>query len=262
MKAEYQRKLSVEEKYKSFLLEQAEEGNRRALLELRRQRDMEEDAATDVIRKAQRKLWIDSADKKDGGDVIDGESMRYKIHRSGDVVYSRFGRDVLIDRGSQVEMLDTSEETIERGLRLAAQKWGGKMTLHGSAEFIEQSIRIAADRGMRVTFNDPAQQRLLEQYQAERDRQRELQAAGRKFGQERAKQEAATPAPKPVQAPKAARTRPTHEAEKPPAQPVLPVEPKAPAPAPVSEVEKQEPRRTSMPIPGGRKKRTDDEQDR
>lgn len=52
----------------------------------------------------------------------------------------------MLDTGRRLYMIDQSREAIEQGLRLAAQKWGEKMQLTGTDEFIKQAIEIAAVR--------------------------------------------------------------------------------------------------------------------
>ena len=95
------------------------------------------------------------------------EKLHYKVELNGDVTYFRAGRELLLDTGSKVYMLDVSEAAIEQGLRLAAQKWGGKMQLTGTDAFIKQAIEVAARKNMRIEFKDAAHNAMLH---ATRDR--------------------------------------------------------------------------------------------
>ena len=40
-------------------------------------------------------------------------------------------------------------ETIRAAMRLAAERWGGAITINGSAAFKEQVVRIAVERGLK-----------------------------------------------------------------------------------------------------------------
>jgi len=43
-----------------------------------------------------------------------------------------------------------SDETIAAALRLAVERWGGEVTINGSAAFKERALRIAIDLGIRA----------------------------------------------------------------------------------------------------------------
>jgi len=93
--------------------------------------------------------------------------ISYEVHVNGDVTYKRNGLNVLRDQGQRVQMLQTDDQSIETGLRLAQQKFGGKLTLTGSQEFQERTARIAAEQGIRVEFADPVINKIMEQRKAE-----------------------------------------------------------------------------------------------
>ncbi len=47
-------------------------------------------------------------------------------------------------------MRQQSDETIAAALRLAVERWGGEVTINGSAAFKERALRIAIDLGIRA----------------------------------------------------------------------------------------------------------------
>lgn len=81
---------------------------------------------------------------------------------NGDVTYFRDRKKLLVDTGRKLFVVDVSDETTERALRLAAQKWGGEMNLAGTDEFIKQAIDAAARKNMQIEFVDPAHNEKLE----------------------------------------------------------------------------------------------------
>ena len=64
------------------------------------------------------------------------------------------GKEKFVDTGPRIEMKDRSAESLEAALRLAAQKYGGAITITGSAEFRERAARDAAKLGIRVIDAD------------------------------------------------------------------------------------------------------------
>ncbi len=66
------------------------------------------------------------------------------------------GREVLHVMRSRVEVLDHSREVEHVALRIAAMKFGGEVSLTGSAEFRERMARLATRQGMRVVDADLA----------------------------------------------------------------------------------------------------------
>lgn len=64
------------------------------------------------------------------------------------------GRDKFTDTGPRIVMHDKSDESLEAALRMAAQKFGGKVDITGSAEFRERAARQAVRLGIEVTDAD------------------------------------------------------------------------------------------------------------
>lgn len=63
------------------------------------------------------------------------------------------GRLLFTDTGPRIEVHDPTAPTLEAALRVGAQKYGGSVTITGSADFREQATRTAARLG--VTVRDP-----------------------------------------------------------------------------------------------------------
>ncbi len=71
------------------------------------------------------------------------------------VVYrGRDGRDKFTDTGPRIVMHDKADDSLEAALRLAAQKYGGKVDITGSSEFRERAARQAVRLGITVTNED------------------------------------------------------------------------------------------------------------
>ena len=99
--------------------------------------------------------------------------------RSGDVTYRLRGVDALRDTGRQVAVLQPADDrSIEAGLRLATQKFGSTLTLTGSTEFQQRTVRVAVEQGLGVRFADPAMEAYRLQIQQQRDGQRNQKEIG------------------------------------------------------------------------------------
>lgn len=163
-RAEIKRENSTREQYRLWLQVQAQAGNRDALAELGAQSPGEarniaawENILAAVDEKTNAAKLLEQSER------AAHEKLRYTVERNGDVTYSRAGRELLLDTGRKVYMLDTSETAIEQGLRLGAQKWGGKMQLTGTHKFVRQAIEIVARKDMHIEFADQAQNDALQE---------------------------------------------------------------------------------------------------
>lgn len=166
--AEADRLRKPQEQYRTWLQRKAQAGDQDALAELRAQR-------TEPARKASVLDRIIGAPDKQPDthkrvDQVEQErkpQWEYKVARNGDVTYYKQSREMIVDTGRKVYMIDTSDQTLEQGLRLAAIKWGGKMHLSGSELFIRQAVTVAAKKNLNIEFSDPAQNAAL---RAEKER--------------------------------------------------------------------------------------------
>lgn len=97
--------------------------------------------------------------------------------RSGDVTYQISGIDALRDTGRLVAVLQPeSASSIEAGLKLAAQKFGSKLTLTGPPEFQRRVVEVAVKNGMGVTFADKE----MEAYRVQLEKARLVEVAVKK----------------------------------------------------------------------------------
>ena len=77
------------------------------------------------------------------------------------------------DEGRFVKVLQTQDETIETGLRLAQAKFGKKLTVRGSDTFKASVARVAAEKGLWVEFTDQHLNQLMAARKAELQQARE-----------------------------------------------------------------------------------------
>lgn len=64
------------------------------------------------------------------------------------------GRDKFTDTGPRIVMHDKSDDSLEAALRMASQKYGGKVDITGSSEFRERAARQAVRLGIEVVTAD------------------------------------------------------------------------------------------------------------
>lgn len=162
-RAELKHENSTREQYRLWLQVQAQAGNRDALAELKAQSPGEarhiaawENILAAVDEKTNAARLLEQSER------AAHDKLRYTVERNGDVTYSRAGRELMLDTGRKVHMIELSDESVEQGLRLAAAKWGGKMQLSGTDEFVRQAVEIAARKNMHIEFKDPAHNAALQ----------------------------------------------------------------------------------------------------
>ena len=80
------------------------------------------------------------------------------------------------DEGRFVKVLQTEDNTIETGLRLAQAKFGKKLTVRGSDAFKANVARVAAEKGLWVEFTDQQLNELMAARKAELQQAREKMA--------------------------------------------------------------------------------------
>jgi hypothetical protein len=147
------------EQYRDFLQERAQEGDERALRELRRMQQI--------------RLWTKRADdersvtfstpsgvKQPGAHVrneiiYDGPSITYEVRASGEVDYRKDGAAFLVDEGRTLRLWDSERQAIEIALRFAQQKFGSTLSLSGPEDFQAAAAHVAADTRMRIVFEQP-----------------------------------------------------------------------------------------------------------
>jgi hypothetical protein len=201
------------ERYRDFLAGLAQAGDEDALGELRRMRPnpAEQDQGTgDQVRPAEPWTAPHSAP------IHRAPTITYQVHRNGDVTYQRDGRDMLRDAGRAVQLLQQDAQTIETALRLAQQKFGSSLMLHGTQQFQEAAARVAAEVGLRVEFTDQRLNRIMQDRRAELEAQKARDADARKLAQDFARQRQGQEKARP------------HQVPEPPAGPHVDPEPPAP----------------------------------
>lgn len=179
----------VSEQYREFLRELAETGHGPALVELRRM------AKHPPAREPFTGGSITAAEghREENGIFYRGRDVKFRVHMNGDVVYTLGGRAIIEDRGSKLMMLQTDRFAVEAGLRLAEAKFGSIMIVSGPKEFRERSAIVAAEAGIKVTFQDKGLEKIREQRAAVIASERSEQAHHRKLGREY--QPPSTPSP-------------------------------------------------------------------
>lgn len=134
--------------FRNWLIEQAEHGNERAIVELRRQAPREYDRAIHSFAPAQTMDY-----EAQSAPVVGG--IEHRVDGDGSVIYTRDGRDVLHDKQATVAVLQHDDRaSIETALRLAYQRFGPRLNVNGDASFREQVAQVVADRQLNVTFTD------------------------------------------------------------------------------------------------------------
>jgi hypothetical protein len=76
-------------------------------------------------------------------------------HKRQLVIYrGRDGGEKFTDTGPRIVMHDKGDDSLEAALRIAAQKYGGKVAITGSSAFRERAARQAVRLGITVTNDD------------------------------------------------------------------------------------------------------------
>ncbi|MBC5803157.1 MAG: relaxase/mobilization nuclease domain-containing protein [Candidatus Eremiobacteraeota bacterium] len=80
--------------------------------------------------------------------------LQFRVRVDGAVAYydgnDALRREVIRDQGFRIVVRQQSGETIAAALRLAAERWGGDITINGSAAFKERALKVAVDLGIRA----------------------------------------------------------------------------------------------------------------
>ena len=139
------------------------------------------------------------------------------------------GATAFIDRGPRIDVLSKEDAALEAALRIASEKYGGRVLLTGSAEFQERAARMATRLGIRVVNSDlvgivrdaqqqpydhrawaTASQRVREERERRAAEDRREAAAQERRSPEPPQTEAGSAAPPPPDPPVAQRTDPDH----------------------------------------------------
>lgn len=138
--------------YKVYLLVLSNDGHAGALAELRRQQSKpKKPSAAGNAFSAEAELFPSAP--------VLLPSVTYRVDLRGNVTYyadSERTKPILVDTGREVEVVDLALEAVETGLRLALQKFGPALDVHGSPEFKAAVLGVVLRTGLRVEFKDPA----------------------------------------------------------------------------------------------------------
>lgn len=151
---------SLTDQYRDFLQERAQEGDERALRELRRMRQIRlrtkraDDERAVTFGAPSRGMERSAAYERN--EIIDvGPAITYEVRASGEVDYRKDGAAFLVDEGPTLRLWDSEREAIEIALRFAQQKFGTTLSLSGPDDFQAAAARVAADTRMRIVFEQP-----------------------------------------------------------------------------------------------------------
>ncbi|MFM0381589.1 hypothetical protein PQQ72_31715 [Paraburkholderia strydomiana] len=156
---------SLNDRYRLYLVTQAQAANIIALAELRRMQAVQTQSTSDATR-----LRSTDADRT-SADMWQAE-LSYTVNRDGDVVYLRNDERVIVDRGEHVEMIRTDDETTETAMRFAIAKWGSTLDIAGTPERMRRAAELAAEKYMNVTFTNPVLNEIMAERKAQIARER------------------------------------------------------------------------------------------
>ncbi|MGV4008751.1 TraI/MobA(P) family conjugative relaxase [Citrobacter freundii] len=78
------------------------------------------------------------------------------ITKKGTIIY-RAGKNAVRDDGDKLQVSTGADRAgVQEALRLAAERYGDRITVNGTTEFKAQAIRAAVDGKLPITFADPA----------------------------------------------------------------------------------------------------------
>jgi hypothetical protein len=178
--------------FKTWTTERSQEGDRAAISQLRGWQYQDKRRAAEIERRHQEIDKTDSAraldnERRDPSDprvFADAKKsaalrMSWKVDtKTGDVAYQIDGKKAFTDHGERVSFGDGKDkDAIEVGLRLAAQKYEGRVTLNGSEDFKRRAVEVAAERGVPVRFANKELAIYQEAYKHQLEVEREKQAA-------------------------------------------------------------------------------------
>jgi Large polyvalent protein-associated domain 7 len=151
--------------FSGWLRKRAEQGDERALEELRRTAGPEQIAADDVDERGSAFNVIrPNTQDVDNAIIFRSPGLSRSVNERGDVTYRLGGRDVVRDRGTSVQVLQAERSAIETGLRLAQGKFGHTLELAGDDAHQLAAARVAVDAGLRVQFSDARLNQAMDQY--------------------------------------------------------------------------------------------------
>ncbi|RWZ85637.1 MAG: hypothetical protein EO766_16345 [Hydrotalea sp. AMD] len=157
--------------YRNWLAELAQTGHQAALAELRRmQRKKKSGIHGQEIHAG---AGQQNQGETETAPFLNSLDLTYHVHKDGAVTYRRGDTEILRDEGHAVKVLRSEDNNIETSLRLAQAKFGNTLTVHGTDEFKANAARVAAEKGLRVSFTDPKLNELMTARKVEIAQERE-----------------------------------------------------------------------------------------
>ncbi|SOE53990.1 Relaxase/Mobilisation nuclease domain-containing protein [Burkholderia sp. OK233] len=148
------------EQYRDFLQERAQEGDERALRELRRMQQIrlrtkraDDERAVNFSAPSHAVRRPAAHDRNEI--IYAGPAITYEVRASGEVDYRKDGVEFLVDEGRTLRLWDSEREAIEIALHFAQQKFGSALSLSGPEAFQAAAARVAADTRMPIVFDQP-----------------------------------------------------------------------------------------------------------
>lgn len=136
--------------FEAFLRDVAQQGDERALQELRRARREPPAPAAE----GDNRIRPATHDGQPNAILFSGPAFTWDVSPNGDVVYRREDVDVLRDEGNAVQVLQFDRDAIEAGLRLAQGRFGRTLDVAGGEAFRQEAAKVAAEAGIYVEFSD------------------------------------------------------------------------------------------------------------
>ncbi|KUZ76887.1 LPD7 domain-containing protein [Burkholderia ubonensis] len=155
--------------FADWLRTRAEQGNERALEELRRTARYEPapadvDAAGEPFNVIRANTQRPAGEDEYNAIIFRSPELSWSVDERGHVTYRHNGRDVVRDRGTSVQVLQVDRSSIETGLRLAQSKFGRTLELAGNDAYQLAAAKVAVDTGLRVQFSDARLNQAMDQY--------------------------------------------------------------------------------------------------
>lgn len=138
--------LSIHNRFMEYLRLLAEEGDRQALNELRK-----------ASKRKAYKPDTNYFESQVNATTVLLEKVTYTVKRNGSVSYLIDDKEAVIDSREWVSVVQrNSDEAIELAIRLALEKNGYKpLTLNGDKDFIDSVVRVAREKNIVVSFENP-----------------------------------------------------------------------------------------------------------
>jgi hypothetical protein len=153
--------------YRNWLASQAQNGNETALAELRKMQAKVKAATGEQEIHSGTEAKTQNPAGSDTEPLLKAYQLSYQVHRDGAVTYRRGDTDLVRDEGRFVKVLQTQDDNIETGLRLAQAKFGKKLKVCGSDAFKANVARVAAEKGLWIEFTDQHLNQLMAARKAE-----------------------------------------------------------------------------------------------